>query len=115
MTRRTMRRAAAAVLAATMTLARAASAQDGTALERAKTFFNAGAQAYAAGQYGAAIQAFEEAYKLAPRPQLLFSIAQALRKEYYVGQDVAIARSAIKQYRDYLDQVPALGRRADAA
>ena len=113
MTKRTTRRIAAAALA--FLIARPALAQDGTELDRAKTFFNAGAQAYAAGQYAAATQAFEEAYKLAPRPQLLFSIAQALRKQYYVGQDVAIARSAIKHYRDYLDQVPASGRRADAA
>jgi tetratricopeptide (TPR) repeat protein len=108
-------RIASAACACIALAAAPAYAQDGEAIEQAKTFFNAGAQAYAAGQYTAAMQAFEEAYKRAPRPQILFSLAQAQRKQYYVTKQSDVARSAIAHYREYLAQVPSGGRRADAA
>ena len=51
-------------------------------IERAKASFRAGANAYAAGDYPAAIQALEAAYELTPLPAIAFSLAQAERKQY---------------------------------
>ncbi len=93
-----------------------ASAKDPTPdeVDRARTFFNAGAQAYSAARYGDAVRSFEQAYELAPRPQLLFSLAQAERKEYFAGNDASYLRRAIQHYKAYLDQVSSGGRRSEA-
>ncbi len=47
--------------------------------------FTVGAQAFDKGDYVAALQAFEAAYRLTPRPGVLFSIAQAHRKQYFTA------------------------------
>lgn len=91
-----------------------AHAQSKEDLEKAKALFNAGAQAYSLGQYLPAIQAFEEAYKLAPKPAILFSLAQAQRKQWVVDKDPIKLESAVKGFRQYLVDVPSGGRRADA-
>src|SRR4051812_9930626 len=52
----------------------------------ARLYFNAGARAYAAGKYVPAIRAFEEAYRIEPRPGLVFSIAQAYRRQYFIDK-----------------------------
>ncbi len=83
-------------------------------VERARTFFSAGAQAYAAARYAEAVRSFEQAYELAPRPQLLFSLAQAERKEFFAGNDASHLRHAIQHYKAYLEQVPSGGRRSEA-
>jgi hypothetical protein len=93
----------------------ARAADDPAAVEQAKTFFSAGAQAYDAGRYGAAIQAFQQAYALAPRPAILFSMAQAERKSWYVDKRGDDLRHAIEHYHRYLELVPTGGRRGDAA
>jgi len=89
--------------------------KDKAADEQAKALFNAGAQAYAAGRYTAAVQAFQGAYKKAPRPAILFSMAQAYRRQYVIDKKPENLQEAIRNYRLYLDQVPQGGRRADAA
>jgi hypothetical protein len=83
--------------------------------EQAKTYFNVGAQAYAAGQFMAAVQAFEAAYGLVPKPAIVFSIAQALRRQYFIDKKPENLRGAIRRYRDYVAAVSQGGRRADAA
>jgi len=83
-------------------------------VDRARTFFNAGAQAYSAARYADAARSFAQAYELAPRPQLAFSLAQAERKEYFAGNDPAYLRRAIQHYKEYLEQVPTGGRRSEA-
>ncbi|WP_437585562.1 PEGA domain-containing protein [Sorangium sp. So ce1000] len=98
--------------AATALAPRAASAEED--IEQAKALFNAGAQAYAATRYRDAVQSFEAAYRKAPRPALLFSLAQAYRRLYVVEQSPEALRAAIANYRRYLDEVPQGGRRADA-
>jgi len=100
---------ALAVLLATT----AAAADD--ALGQAKTFFTAGAQAYDAGRFGAAVQAFQQAYALAPRPAILFSMAQAERKAWYVDKHGDDLKHALEHYHAYLSQVATGGRRGDAA
>jgi len=92
---------------------RTAHAQD-PALTRARDYFQAGAQAYAVGEYATAIQAFEQAYQLVPRPAVLFSIAQAERKLYFLDRDPAHLKRAIELYRLYLSQEPQASRKDDA-
>lgn len=89
-----------------------AAAQD---VEQARTYFKAGAQAYEAGQFLAAIQAFEQAFKFAPRAGLVFSIAQAYRRQYYIDKAPQHLNEAINKYRAYLKAAPDGPRRADAA
>ncbi len=91
-----------------------AAAQSGEELERAKASFQAGATAYAAGEYLAAIQALEAAYALSPAPAIAFSLAQAERRQYFVAHERPHLDRAITLYRRYVEQVPSGGRRADA-
>jgi hypothetical protein len=101
----------AAILSATLFCAHLSFAQN---IDQAKAYFNAGAQAYSIGQFIAAIQAFEEAYKLAPKPAILFSLAQAERKQYFVDHKPQRLERAIEGFRKYVADVPQGGRRADA-
>jgi hypothetical protein len=99
------------ILGLTLLSTSAARADD---VDQAKAYFKAGATAYAAGQFVAAKQALEQAYKLAPRPAILFSMAQAERKQYVIDEGPAWAREAARHFREYIAQVPQGGRRADA-
>jgi hypothetical protein len=83
-------------------------------VERAKASFKAGATAYAAGEYLAAIQALGAAYTLTPVPAIAFSLAQAERRQYFVGHDREHLERAVTLFRRYVEQVPSGGRRADA-
>lgn len=104
--------ALACVLAGSPAWAGEPSAED---VERARTFYDAGAQAYAAERWSDAVRAFETAQKIAPRASIVFSLAQAERKAYLAGSgDVRMLRSAVQHYREYLELVPKGGRRADA-
>jgi tetratricopeptide (TPR) repeat protein len=108
-----MKRALAFLLC--FALAGNAIAQSATDVEQAKTFFTAGAQAYDRGDFTGAIQAFERAYQLAPRAAILFSIAQAYRRQYYIDGKPDNLKSAVKNYREYLKQAPDGNRKADAS
>jgi hypothetical protein len=72
------------------------------AVEQAKTLFKVASRAYEAGQYTLAIDAFEEAYQLAPRPAIAFSLAQSHRRQYTVDGDQRKLRRAIELYRNYV-------------
>jgi tetratricopeptide (TPR) repeat protein len=89
-------------------------AQDPAEIERAKESFKAGAAAYSAGEYLAAIQALDAAYALTPLPAIAFSLAQAERKQYFVEHQREHLERAILLFRRYVEQVPSGGRRADA-
>jgi PEGA domain len=104
----------AVVLLLACSLARGAQAQDASLRERAEASFRAGAAAYAAGEYLAAIQALEAAYELTPLPAIAFSLAQAERRHYFVAHEPAHLERAIALFRSYIGQVPSGGRRADA-
>ncbi len=80
----------------------------------ARKLFGAGAQAYAKGDYVTALAAFDEAYRADPRPGILFSMAQAHRRQFVASSDAEHLKKAIEHYRAYLDKVPEGGRRADA-
>ncbi len=101
----------AALLMASSGLARAA---DPTPEAQAKTYYDAGVQAYSAGRFSVAVEAFSEAYRLAKKPTLLFSLAQAERREYTLSHDSALMRSAAAHFRQYLEEVKEGGRRTDA-
>lgn len=82
--------------------------------DAARILFDAGAKAYAAGLFADAVIAFREAHALAPdRPTVLFSLAQAERRQYTVKQDPVMLEAAIGHFRKYLEIVPEGGRRAD--
>jgi len=80
----------------------------------AKQYFEAGAAAYAMGDYSAAIQAFGAAYTLTPLPAIAFSLAQAERRQYFVSHELPHLLRAIELFRAYLGAVGSGGRRADA-
>ena len=110
---KTLRKAWLAIplVLASLTLSPLARA-DNTA--EARRLFDAGARAYKVGQFRAAIQAFEQAYRVEARPNILFSIAQAHRRQYVLDKRPGHVAVAIKLYREFLSQVPQGGRRADA-
>src|SRR5262245_42816610 len=110
-----MRSFAIAALMAGMLATFPAKAIEPAVLEEAKALFVAGDKAYSAGNFPAAIRAFQEAYKKAPLPPLLFSMAQAYRRQYAIDRKQENLREAITHYRKYIEQVPQGGRRADAA
>jgi hypothetical protein len=83
-------------------------------IARAKTHFSLGARAYEANQFRVAIQAFEEAERLAPHPALLFSIAQASRRQYFIDRKPEDLRRAVVHYRRYIDKAPDGNRRGEA-
>ena len=67
-----------------------ASAQPGDAsVAKAKELFDAGAREYENGRFDLAIQAFEQAYKIAPRDGIVFSMAQAHRRQFTRSSDPA--------------------------
>jgi hypothetical protein len=81
----------------------------------ARAYFNAGARAYTSGKYPEAIRAFEEAYRIEPRPGLLFSVAQAYRRQYFIDRRPENLRRAVLHYRRYLESEPEGNRRGDSA
>jgi len=84
-------------------------------MAEAKQLFRAGARAYRAGKFAFAVQAFEQAYDIAPRPALRFSAAQALRRQHALDGSIELLHKAKRYYQHYLDAVPQGGRRLDAA
>src|SRR6185503_11462520 len=75
------------------------SASQGEVEQRAKDLYDAGSEAYRAGRYLVAIEAFREARALATRPTLTFSLAQAYRLQYFVDGDAKALEQAIAMYR----------------
>ena len=108
-----MKRVALLLLLSLSLLSAPVMAQGGKA--EARNYFNAGLQAYKAGQFLPAARAFIEARKLFPNSKLTFSIAQAFRRQFQTDQDKGHAQLAVKHYREYLDEVKEGGRRLEAA
>ena len=105
-----------AVFAAAACLALAGSAQASEAedLEQAKAAFEGGKTAYSAGNYEAAIAAFSQADRLAPRPAIVFTLAQAYRLQYFVDKQPPRLKRAVELYRRYLEEEPDGPRREDS-
>ncbi|HEU0033986.1 MAG TPA: hypothetical protein VFQ53_25340 [Kofleriaceae bacterium] len=81
----------------------------------AERYFRAGAKAYAAQNFAAAVANFDEAYKALPVPEIAFSAAQAYRRLYRTDPQPQYVRRAVELYRVYLDKVKSGGRVGDAA
>jgi len=109
-----MRRQFALLLVALLGIENPAFAQAAADWERAKASFKAGANAYAAGDYSAAIQALDAAYALTPLPAIAFSLAQAERKQYAVSREREHLVRAVTLFQRYLEQEPNGARRGDA-
>ncbi len=92
-------------------LATLAHAEDRKAAER---YFRAGAKAYAAQNFAAAAQNFDEAYKASPLSEIAFSAAQAYRRLYRLEPKGEHVKRAVELYRAYLAQVKTGGRVGDA-
>ncbi len=111
-----MIRARTLLLGLALTLASpAAMAQSAAELTQAKTFYNVGAAAYAKGRYGEAAAAFEDAYRIAPRPQILYSRALAEKKLFYSdGKKQAVLAKSVAHFEQYLKDAPTGNRREEA-
>ena len=84
-------------------------------VERARSLFEVGRDAYANGRYLVAAKAFEAADELAPRSALVFSVAQCYRLQWAVDQNPQYLERALSAYRSYLRRDPEGRRRGDAA
>ncbi len=69
------------------------------AMNKAKAHFKKGRELQHAGAYDEAIDEYKHAYRLAPRPELLFNIAQCHRLAGHAGD-------AIEYYQRFLDSAP---------
>jgi tetratricopeptide (TPR) repeat protein len=76
------------------------------AMVQAKQHFEAGRNAYNAGDYGTAIREFKAAEALRPSPILNYNIGLANEK-------LNKKRVALKYYRRYLEQMPTAGNRGE--
>lgn len=90
--------ASSVALAAT---AQAAPSPSPEALERAKAASDRGRSAHERGQYDRAVDAYQQAYVLAPSPGILFNLAQAYRLK-------GDCDNAVLMYRGYLGTHPVL-------
>jgi len=93
-------------------LAGVAHADDKAEAER---YFRAGAKAYAAQNFAAAVADFEEAYKSLPLPEIAFSAAQSYRRLYRIDPQPRHVARAVELYKVYLEKVKTGGRVGDAA
>jgi hypothetical protein len=110
-----MKRAFIALVSCALSLPLCAlAAEPRSDLERAKESFKAGATAYAAGDYLAAIQALDAAYQFTPLPAIAFSLAQAHRRQYFVDHAPEHLQRSIALFRQYVELAPTGSRRADA-
>ena len=105
---------AAALLSLAAPALALAPAAPSASVAQAGDFFDAGAEAYKAGQYMVAAEAFLRANELSPSASLLFSAAQAYRRQYLADPQPSTLRRAVGLYRDYLRIDPNAKRREDA-
>lgn len=75
-------------------------------LNRAQKLHATGKRFYEQGDYQSALEAFEQAYEAAPRPNLLLSRASAHRKLFAASQDRTHKQRAVELYRAFLKVSP---------
>jgi len=81
---------------------------------RARSLYESGSVAYRDGNYLVAIEAFDEANRLVSRPPVVFSLAQALRLQFFVDGRIEHLERAVATYHAYVEAVPEGGRRDHA-
>lgn len=84
--------------------ARAQPAVDPETYAKAQEYFQAGKRAFDAEQYVVAIAAFEEAYKLTPKPAAAYALASAYRNQWAKDADAAKLKRAVTLFREVLAQ-----------
>lgn len=82
--------------------------------EIAGNLFDAGAEAYDAGQYLVAAEAFLKAHEFLKSPALHYSAAQAYRRQYLMDGSADSLRRAVRLYREYLREDASGQRREEA-
>lgn len=75
---------------------------DPALLQQARTLFEDGKRLLDQGRYADALLAYERAYALTPREEVLFALAYTHHQKYIADTDPANLRRAVKLYRDYL-------------
>lgn len=87
-------------------VARAQGAEPQDTMTEARSHFRLGSAYFRGGAFDLALEEFEAAYKLDPRPDMLFNLAQCQRQ---LGHD----REALALYRAFLRELPGSPRRAE--
>lgn len=87
---------------------------DAAALKKAKGLFDSATKEYEAGQFENAIQLLNQAYRVAPRDGIVFSLAQTHRRQFIATTNPAHLKKAIALYELYMVRVPNGGRREEA-
>jgi hypothetical protein len=82
--------------------------------EEAKAEFERGRTAFEEGRFSDAAKAFELAYQGSHKPELLWNIAQAHRRQFEVDGDLARLARAREVYRNYAELAATEKERADA-
>ncbi len=68
----------------------------------AKAEYRAGSDAYALGNYEAAVEHFERSYELAHEPALLFNLGQSYTRWYDISNDIEHLKKARRLYENYV-------------
>lgn len=103
----------ALILLATATPA-AAAPPSKAEVDEARKHFKSGEGLFRAGSFDRAVEEYEVAYTLVPRPGLLFNIGSAYRKKAEATGSLDDKKRAIDYYQRYLDAEPA-GKAIDDA
>jgi hypothetical protein len=85
-----------------------------SAQEDARRLYLAGRQAFDAGRLELAAESFTAAYRLEPKPGLLWNLAQTFRRQFMLSQKPEVLRRAVDAYRRYITEAPDGANRAEA-
>jgi hypothetical protein len=77
----------------------------------ARQHFERAERAYRVGNYDVAVDEYQAAYDAKPAPELLYDLAQALRKRFAVAGATADLRRGIEVFRAYLREDPQTAKR----
>jgi len=77
----------------------------------ARMHFEKAERAYRVGNYDVAVDEYQAAYDAKPAPELLYDLAQALRKRFAVAGTTADLRRGIEVFRAYLREDPQTPKR----
>jgi hypothetical protein len=91
-----------------------AAAAEPSGTEDVRHLHLAGLQAYDAGRLDVAAASFEAAYRLDPRPAILWNLGQTYRLLFLLHQRPADLRSSVESYRRYVLESPRGENRAEA-
>src|SRR5262249_14609588 len=77
----------------------------------ARQHFEKAERAYRVGNYDVAVDEYQAAYDAKPAPELLYDLAQALRKRFAVAGATGDLRRGIEVFRAYLREDPQTPKR----